>query len=149
MVKNLNGFLGFAIFFIFLQLLFFISCRHQPVRTETPHGGNSRGSGISGGPLIQIIKRHKMHDTHYDGDRCQFYPTCAHWGEIALQNYPFAGFLLLIDRMFYREWGRKEKYIPVPTRKSQSLRFYDPVQDILPLHDNQKASLFLDDFDPL
>jgi len=99
-------------------------------------------------PLLKIIRRHKQFDTHMDGPRCYYYPTCSHWALSALTDYPLTGFLLVVDRLFYREWRGKKFYLPVPARKSSDLRYYDPVSDALPLTEKHRSSLLLEDFDP-
>ena len=81
-----------------------------------------------------------------DGARCPLYPTCGWWGEGAL-DHGIAGFLLLIDRLVYRERGGIEThYTPVPARMSRDLRYYDPLEDTFPLLETRRPSLLKEDF---
>ena len=111
-------------------------------------GQNMHEENVMVKPVLKLIRRHRSVDTHMDGPRCPFYPSCSAWGETAFVNHPSTAFLLLLDRMFYREWSRKKYYLPVPYRKSRDLRYFDPVSDSLPLSKNHRPSLFLEDFDP-
>ncbi len=75
------------------------------------------------------------------------YPSCAAYAEKAIRRHSFLGFLLFIDRLFYREVGDlSSKYFVAPSRLSRHARYYDPVEDSLPLFENHRPSLFRESF---
>ena len=70
--------------------------------------------------------------THLDGPRCPMYPSCAAYAEKAIRRHGFLGFLLSVDRLFFREAGGLErKYLFAAPHQSRHLRFYDPTEDSL------------------
>ena len=84
-------------------------------------------------PFHAIIDDHRERGTHIDGPRCPMYPSCAAYAENIMRERGMLGFLLFIDRLFYREFGKLDgRYFLAPARLSQSPRYYDPVQDALP-----------------
>lgn len=84
-------------------------------------------------PFHALIDDHRQRGTHMDGPRCPMYPSCAAYAENIMRERGVLGFLLSIDRLFYREFGKLDsRYFLTPARLSQSPRYYDPVQDALP-----------------
>lgn len=99
-------------------------------------------------PLVSVIRRHRERETHIDGPQCKFYPTCSHYAEQAIGRHSILGLLSTIDRIFFREFGGliEEMYLPVSRNLSEKLRYYDPVEDDLPLLRSRRPSLLHEDF---
>ena len=97
-------------------------------------------------PLRALIRRHRAVGTHLDGSRCPMFPSCAAYGETALEKRGFLGFLLLLDRLFYREVGAlDEKYMVAPRSLSEHRRYFDPLSDSM---DGARPSLLREAFHP-
>lgn len=80
-------------------------------------------------PVKKIIDQHKE-ATQWDGARCPMYPSCARWGEHAIEEHGWLGFFLTVDRLFIREGGRLHGHYTITPRKlSEDRRYYDPVDD--------------------
>ncbi|MCB1317531.1 MAG: membrane protein insertion efficiency factor YidD, partial [Leptospiraceae bacterium] len=96
-------------------------------------------------PLQYIIKKHREEQTHYDGPRCPMYPSCAVYADTAIREHSIIGLLMFIDRLFFREFGRLETKYPIAPRSwSESLRYYDPISESLPLWSEDRPSLLMD-----
>jgi putative component of membrane protein insertase Oxa1/YidC/SpoIIIJ protein YidD len=90
-------------------------------------------------PVKKLIKHHKE-ATQWDGPRCPMYPSCASWGEHAIEQHGWIGFFLTVDRLMIREGGSLHNHYTIaPRRLSADPRFYDPVDDGF---GNSKPSLF-------
>lgn len=99
------------------------------------------------GPLRALVHQHREEATHFDGPRCPMYPSCAAWGDRAMEQAGWLGFLLTVDRLFFRETGRlSEKYVFAPAHMSRDRRYYDPLEDAF---GSSRPDLFHDDFRPL
>lgn len=100
-------------------------------------------------PLLVTVHDHRENGTRYDGPRCPLYPTCAYYAQKAMENHGILGLFMAVDRLLFREVGDlSEKYILVPARMSRAARYYDPVEDSLPLFDEKRPSLLREDFHP-
>ena len=83
-------------------------------------------------PIERIIDQHITEATHYDGPRCPMYPSCVAYGQKAIKNYGWLGFLLTVDRLVFRETGAlHEKYSMIHFDDSRWPRYYDPLEDSL------------------
>ncbi|MBW7857200.1 MAG: membrane protein insertion efficiency factor YidD [Leptonema sp. (in: Bacteria)] len=83
-------------------------------------------------PAQYIIRQHIEEATHYDGPRCPMYPSCATYGQKAIQEHGWLGFLLTVDRLVYRETGELyAKYSMIHFSDSNWPRYYDPLEDSL------------------
>lgn len=78
------------------------------------------------------------------------YPSCGAYADRIIREDGFSGFLLFVDRLFYREFGRlSDRYMVAPRRLSKSPRYYDPVSDVLPPEDapvGRRPSFFREEF---
>lgn len=98
-------------------------------------------------PLMVLIHRHRRHGTRVDGPRCPLYPSCAAYADSAIRRYSFLGLMIFIDRLFFRETGDlSKKYLRTPRRLSRGIRYYDPLEDALPLLEERRPSLLTEDF---
>lgn len=101
-------------------------------------------------PFHYIIRQHRELGTHIDGPRCPMYPSCGAYADRIIREDGFSGFLLFVDRLFYREFGRlSDRYMVAPRRLSKSPRYYDPVSDVLPPEDapvGRRPSFFREEF---
>ena len=98
-------------------------------------------------PLKYLIDDHISHATHFDGPRCQMYPTCSRYGDIAITKFSFFGFFLLIDRMFFREasGNLSMKYMIIEFSEKNngySYRYFDPIEEVFPILKDSRPSLF-------
>lgn len=101
-------------------------------------------------PAIAIIRRHREIGTHLDGPRCPMYPSCAAYAEKAVKRFSLLGLMMAVDRLFFREAGGLDrKYLFAPSSKSSHLRFFDPVEDSLPLGQDRRPSLLHEEYRPL
>jgi len=99
-------------------------------------------------PFMSLIKQHRTVGTHMDGPRCPMYPSCAAYAEKAIRRHGLLGLMIFVDRLFYRESGRlQNRYMLAPRRYSRNRRFYDPLEDTLPLFRAKRPSLLQEDFD--
>ena len=74
-------------------------------------------------------------------------PTCANYAYRALTEHSFLGLLLFIDRLFFRENGDfRSKYMILSKKRFRELRYYDPLEDALPLLKEKRPSLYREDF---
>ncbi len=98
-------------------------------------------------PLDALLKEHIKTGTHIDGPRCPMYPSCSAWARRAIRKHGYDGFLMLIDRLIYRESGNLyEKYLHAPKKFSKDTRFYDPVEENLPIFKPHHPSFLKEDF---
>lgn len=81
-----------------------------------------------------------------DGPRCPMYPSCATYGDQAVREYGLWGLLMLVDRLFYREFGElRGRYRLAPARISSTPRYLDPVEDAVPPYVLREPSLLQED----
>lgn len=94
-------------------------------------------------PVEFIIDQHTDEGTHYDGPRCPMYPSCSAYAKQAIQQKGFYGFLLAIDRLFFREFGNlRNRFFITPRHLSDTPRYYDPLSD----SKGVRPSFFNEDF---
>ncbi len=128
-------------FFIFF-LICITFCQTPPPKSKKPP--------LLLRPLASFIEYHRKKGTHIDGPRCPMYPSCASYGQAAIRFYGVIGFWMLLDRLVYRETGElHKKYLPVSKKISKSLRYYDPLQDALPLFSPKAPSFLQENFSPV
>lgn len=61
-----------------------------------------------------------------------------------MEQSGWLGFLLTVDRLFFRETGHlSQKYLFAPARMSRERRYYDPLEDSF---GRSRPDLFHDDF---
>lgn len=109
-------------------------------------GSTQKNKGLFS-PLLSIIEGHIKEGTKYDGPKCPYYPSCAAYGKTAIRDHSFIGFLMTIDRLFFRESGMYHKnYFVAPKRLSKHIRFYNPVSDDIPILKEKHGSLYKEDF---
>ena len=98
-------------------------------------------------PFLFLVKRHRELGTHLDGPRCPMFPSCAAYAQKAVQKHGFAGLMMFVDRLFFREVGElKTRYMVSPKHFSRHRRYYDPVEDALPIFKYKRPSLLKEDF---
>lgn len=79
-------------------------------------------------PLYLAFIMYKYTISATDGDRCQHYPTCSHYGVLATRKHGLLGILMTIDRLW--QSGQPTAVRPYPiVRVFGKARFYDPVSD--------------------
>ena len=117
------------------SLLFLVGCSSAGTPKHEPGDPQARANIRQTTPLLllplrALIRRHRAYGTHLDGNRCPMFPSCAAYGEQAIEQLGFRGLLLLIDRLFYREVGALEnKYLVAPRQLSEHKRYFDPLAD--------------------
>ncbi len=120
----------YILIFFAILTLFQVGCTGSQITKGKTDSNKTPKESLLLKPVILFIKYHREHSTHIDGPTCPMYPSCAAYGEKAIERVGFYGFLLLVDRMFYRETGNlAEKYLVAPRRKSEYPRYYDPLED--------------------
>ncbi|MCB1191676.1 MAG: membrane protein insertion efficiency factor YidD [Leptospiraceae bacterium] len=121
-----------------LGVIFLISCANQK-KIDKPKGFFL--------PALIIIERHIQEGTKYDGPKCPYYPSCSAYGKRAIRDHSLMGFLMTMDRLFFRESGSyHQKYFVTPKRLSEHIRFYNPVSDDIPIYMEKHGSLYKDEF---
>jgi putative component of membrane protein insertase Oxa1/YidC/SpoIIIJ protein YidD len=76
-------------------------------------------------PAQKLITFYQRRISPHDSAKCLFLPTCSAFGKTALQEYGFfAGTLMSIDRLFYREGQASMKYYQYMPDED---RYIDPV----------------------
>ena len=120
---------------ISFTILFLYNCQSNPSNTTKKAPFFLR-------PLSSLIKYHIEKGTHVDGPRCSLYPSCATYAKKAIEQHGYRGFLMALDRLIYRETGELyTKYFCTPRKLSKYLRYYDPLDESLPLFASQKREL--------
>lgn len=77
-------------------------------------------------PLYLAFIMYKYFISSADGDRCQHYPTCSHYGVLAVHKHGLLGILMTIDRLW--QSGQPTAVRPYPVvRIFGKPRNYDPV----------------------
>ncbi len=126
--------------FAMLVFVLFILCACQ----TTP---STKKSPLVLKPLVLLTEFHIKQGTHVDGPRCPMYPSCASYAKRAISEHGLIGLYMFIDRIIYRESGLLYlKYFPAPQKLSKALRYYDPVNDSLPIFQNNRPSFLREDF---
>ncbi|MBI39924.1 MAG: hypothetical protein CMF59_10010 [Leptospiraceae bacterium] len=81
------------------------------------------------GLLDAMVEYHKETGTHMDGPRCPMYPSCSAYAYHALRKHGYFGFLLALERLFFREGGElSDRYPLAPRNLSESPRYLDPLE---------------------
>ncbi|MBX7057266.1 MAG: membrane protein insertion efficiency factor YidD [Leptospirales bacterium] len=105
----------------------------RPADRSEPESVSEASAAVWSKPILALIRQHRERGTLYDGPRCPLYPSCAAYGEQAIERYGLVGFLLTIERLFFREFGNLEgRYRPASRLQSSDLRYQDPLSDALP-----------------
>lgn len=140
-----------------LALLFFCvacySAPRAPAPGESADAGADAPASVAGSerggllaPVLALIRQHRETATHMDGPRCPLYPSCATYGDQAVREYGLWGLIMLVDRLFYREFGElRGRYRLAPARISATPRYLDPVDDALPPYVLREPSLLQED----
>lgn len=111
----------------------------------TAQENKAEGPSLLLAPVQALISQHRQRGTHYDGPRCPMYPSCAAYADQAISEHGLSGFLLSIERLFFRESGNLSARYPIaPAELSSAPRYYDPVKWSLPWPAARKPSLLLD-----
>lgn len=135
---------GFAIFILFVSLLFFSwgkgfagedamngpwgpSFSKDKGEKSTAEFHQEGISSLPGLVLLQGILFFKNTISRVDGDRCSSYPTCSAYGEIVVRKHGFIiGFLMTIDRLIHE--ASESKTSPLITKYGVR-RIYDPPEN--------------------
>lgn len=81
----------------------------------------------SGNPLYLAYLLYRYYISPSDGPRCQHYPTCSHYGVLAVRRHGLLGIVMTIDRLW--QSGQPTAVRPYPVvRVHGQPRFYDPVE---------------------
>lgn len=76
-----------------------------------------------------LVDYHRRTGTHMDGPRCPMYPSCASYAHKAISHHGWHGFLIFIDRLFFREGGNLSSRYPLaPRHLSDAPRYLDPLE---------------------
>ena len=106
-------------------------------------------------PFDALIDHHRKETTQIDGPRCPMYPSCSAYAKKAVREHGLVGFWMFLDRIVYRERGKLyRKYFLAPQEfaqessiaRSRPLRYYDPVEDSLPVFSTRSPSFLKENF---
>lgn len=96
------------------------------VSLEEAHAHIPRTTGSSN-PLYLAFLIYRDFISPADGARCQHYPTCSHYGVLAVRRHGLLGLAMTIDRLW--QSGQPTTVRPYPVvRVLGHPRFYDPVE---------------------
>ncbi|MFH1809223.1 MAG: membrane protein insertion efficiency factor YidD [Pseudomonadota bacterium] len=90
-------------------------------RTKIPR----RAGGSN--PLYLAFLLYKYTISATDGPRCQHYPTCSHYGVLAVRKHGLLGIVMTIDRLWQSSQPTSVRPYPV-VRVNGVPRFFDPVE---------------------
>ena len=109
-----------GLLFVLSSLSLALSCASSESRREVPPGL---------GLLDKLVEYHRKTGTHFDGPRCPMYPSCAGYTHEALGKHGWHGFLLTLERLFFREGGDlSHRYPLAPRHFSETPRYLDPLE---------------------
>lgn len=116
---------------LILVATMFLSILAVQCQSAEPSGANSEAQGVPLGLSLvdALVEYHRTKGTHLDGPRCPMYPSCASYAHRAIRTEGWYGFLLFVDRLFFREGGDLSNRYPItPRRLSDAPRYYDPLE---------------------
>tara|TARA_B100001778_G_scaffold325969_1_gene322065 strand:- start:470 stop:922 length:453 start_codon:yes stop_codon:yes gene_type:complete len=88
---------------------------------------NSAPLGL--GMVDSMVEYHKETGTHMDGPRCPMYPSCSAYAFHAIRSEGYYGFLIALERLFFREGGDlSDRYPLAPRSMSDAPRYLDPLE---------------------
>lgn len=81
------------------------------------------------GLVDALVEYHRTTGTHLDGPRCPMYPSCSAYAHKAIRKHGWYGFLISLERLFFREGGDLSERFPLAGRHlSETPRYLDPLE---------------------